>query len=59
MVTYTDPDGVRRYGVEGEQVDVHADDLARFDKVNGGAPQGDAAPKKQTPAKKAQPAKKA
>ena len=43
LATYTDADGVRRIGVAGEEVDVHADDLKRFDGLNGGAP----APKKR------------
>ena len=57
MATYTDPEGVRRIGVHGEQVDVHADDVARFDAVNAPATeQQDAEPKQQ--AKKATTAKK-
>jgi hypothetical protein len=51
MVTYTDPDGVRRIGQAGETVDVHDDDVARFDRVNSTAPE-EQAPKKR-PAKKA------
>jgi hypothetical protein len=47
MVTYTDAEGVRRYGVAGEHVNVHDDDLERFDRVNGGAPQRSAAKKRQ------------
>ena len=51
MATYTDPDGVRRIGQAGEEVDVAADDLRRFDGLNGGPPEQD------TPAPKKRPAK--
>jgi hypothetical protein len=47
MATYTDVNGARRIGLAGEEVDVHPDDLARFDKANGGAPEGSAPPKKR------------
>jgi hypothetical protein len=48
MATYTDVDGARRIGLAGEQVDVHADDVARFDAVNGTAPpRKTAAPQKR------------
>ena len=51
MVTYTDANGVRRIGLQGEQVDVHPDDLARFAAVNGiievAAPAKKAAPKRR------------
>ena len=59
MATYTDPDGVRRIGVHGEQVDVDPGDVARFDAVSGGAPASKPAPKKAAPKKKAAPRKKA
>jgi hypothetical protein len=57
LMTYVGPDGVQRFGVAGDEVDVHPDHLKRFDEVNGGAPeQQDAEPKQ--PAKKATTAKK-
>lgn len=56
MVTYIDADGARRIGVAGEQVDVHADDLERFDAVQGIVRVDVPAPKKQA-AKKAAPKK--
>jgi hypothetical protein len=52
MTTYTDVNGARRIGQTGEEVDVHADDLARFDRVNGGAPAEDKPVKKAAPARK-------
>ena len=53
MVTYTDTNGVRRMGQAGEEVDVQADDLKRFDKLNGGVE----ATEKAAPVKKAAPKK--
>jgi hypothetical protein len=47
LVSYLDEEGIRRYGLAGETVSVHADDLERFDEANGGAP----APKKRPPKK--------
>lgn len=60
MVTYTDPSGVPRFGVQGETVQVHSNDLKRFDALNGGAPK--AATKatstpKQTPKRRPRPRK--
>ena len=34
FTTYVDASGATRFAVAGEEVDVHASDLARFDKVN-------------------------
>ena len=48
LATYLDEEGIRRYGLAGETVTVHADHVKEFDDVNGGAP----APKKR-PLKKA------
>jgi hypothetical protein len=53
MTTYTDVNGQRRIGLAGEKVDVAVDDVERFDRVNGGAPEGSAAPKKAAPKKRA------
>jgi len=47
LASYRDADGVLRYALAGEMVDVEADDLKRFDEANGGAP----APKKRPPKK--------
>jgi hypothetical protein len=47
LASYRDADGVLRYALAGEMVDVEADDLERFDEANGGAP----APKKRPPKK--------
>ena len=49
MVTYADADGRRRIGQAGETVDVPADDVARFDRINGTVPEAKPAPKKQAP----------
>lgn len=35
IATYTDINGVQRIGQQGEQVQVHPDDLKRFSEVNG------------------------
>ena len=35
MCTYTDVSGARRIATAGEEVDVHPDDVGRFNKVNG------------------------
>ena len=48
MVTYRDPEGATRYGVAGEEVDVHADHVARFDQLNGGPPEKPAPAKRPT-----------
>ena len=55
MITYTDASGRRRIGQAGEEVDVHPDDVARFNRVSGGTPQQKAV----SPTKKAAPVKKA
>jgi hypothetical protein len=49
LVSYLDEEGIRRYGLAGEHVSLHADDLERFDKANGGAPDSppDPAPKRR------------
>ena len=47
LASYRDADGVLRYALAGEMVDVEADDVKRFDEANGGAP----APKKRPPKK--------
>ena len=51
LVSYLDEEGIRRYGLQGERVSVHTDDVERFDEANGGAP--------DTPAPKKRPPKKA
>ena len=51
LATYTDPEGGRRIGQQGEQIDVADSDLSRFDAVNGGAPAS--APKRPAPKKRA------
>ena len=61
MSTYTDVDGVRRIGVQGERVDVDPGDVTRFDRANGTAPEGKPvkrAAKKTAPRKKAAPRKR-
>ena len=35
LATYVDEDGATRYGLQGETVSVHPDDLARFAAANG------------------------
>jgi hypothetical protein len=52
LVTYTDVSGARRIGQQGETVQVHADDVERFDTVNG------TVKKAPSPAKKAAPRRK-
>jgi hypothetical protein len=51
LSSYRDADGVMRYALKGETVNVHADDLERFDEANGvvtaQAPTKKAAPKKR------------
>jgi hypothetical protein len=37
LVSYLDEEGIRRYGLAGETVSVHGDDLERFDQDNGDA----------------------
>ena len=34
LVTYTRPDGLVTFGQLGDKVDVHADDVERFDRLN-------------------------
>ena len=53
LATYTGVDGVRRIGAQGEQVNVHADDVQRFDAVNGGGVREGSAPPPPTPRKQA------
>ncbi len=55
MTTYTGPDGVRRIGQQGETVDVHPYDLARFAAVNGIIEVQAPAKKRATPKKRAAP----
>ena len=61
MATYTDVNGARRIGQAGETVDVAADDIERFDRINGPAPEPKpAVQKKAAPVrKKATPQKRA
>ena len=51
LATYVDEEGIRRYGLAGETVNVHADDVERFDEAQGvitvEAPTKKAAPKKR------------
>ena len=54
LMSYRDSDGTWRHGLKGESVDIAADDLERFDKLNFG---NNYTPKKQ--AERKQPAKKA
>jgi hypothetical protein len=49
--TYVDVNGAQRFGVAGETVDVHPDNLERFSRVNGSTPE-------TKPAKKAAPRRK-
>ena len=42
LVTYRDADGKTTHGLLGETVDVHEDDLERFDRLNG-TPEGEQA----------------
>ncbi len=58
LATYTGADGVRRIGQQGEQVDVHPDDLARFAAVNGIIEVQAPAKKRATPKKRAAPRRK-
>ena len=44
LASYRDADGVLRHALRGEVVDVGADDVGRFDRLNSGPPQ-DTAPK--------------
>jgi len=55
MCTYIDPNGVRRIGQQGEQVNVHADDVKRFDAINGGPRGRDSDPEAKTAARAPQP----
>lgn len=48
MASYIDADGVPRIGLHGEEVLVHADHVARFDRLNG-TPQDTPAPKRRRP----------
>ena len=34
VASYRNPDGLNRFGMQGETVDVHPDDLERFDRLN-------------------------
>jgi hypothetical protein len=52
LLSYRDADGAWRHALQGEEVDVHADDLKRFDEANGGEPEGAAPAKKATAPKK-------
>jgi hypothetical protein len=54
LASYRDADGVMRYALAGEIIDVGADDLERFDRLNGTtpAPTSKAAPKKPAPQKR-------
>ena len=49
LATYTDTDGATRYGLAGETVSVHPDDVKRFDQLNGGPakPEAKPAPKRR------------
>jgi hypothetical protein len=38
LASYRDPDGVMRYGLQGEVVDMGADDVDRFDEEQGDKP---------------------
>ena len=39
LASYRDADGAMRYALQGETVDVAADDLKRFDEAQGGPPE--------------------
>ena len=52
LASYRDADGVMRYALQGETVDVAADDVKAFDEAQGGAPEGSTPPKKAAAAKK-------
>jgi hypothetical protein len=48
LASYRDADGAMRYALQGETVDVAADDLERFDEAQGDKPAAKkAAPKKR------------
>ena len=47
LASYRDVDGVLRYALQGETVTVHADDVKRFDEVNGAPPEDKPAPKRR------------
>ncbi len=47
LASYVDPDGVRRIGLAGETVQVHADHVKRFDELNGAPPKDTPAPKRR------------
>ena len=53
LVTYTDPDGLPRFGLQGETVDVHPMHVKRFDGVNGAPPEDTPAPKRRARPRKA------
>ena len=46
LASYRDADGVMRYALQGETVNVHPDHVKAFDEANGGAPE-DTAPKRR------------
>lgn len=52
LASYRDADGVWRHALAGTEVDVHADDLKRFDEANGTAPEKKAPAKKQAAPKR-------
>ena len=47
LMSYKDPDGRTRHALSGEDVDVHPDHFADFDKVND--PDGVSTPRAKTP----------
>ncbi len=49
LVSYLDEEGIRRYGLAGETVNVHTDHVERFDKLNGGPPAAEAQKKRARP----------
>ena len=51
LASYTDSDGVPRFGLQGETVEVHADHVKRFDELNGAPPKDKPPPKRRPPKK--------
>lgn len=62
--TYQRPDGQWSFGTFGEVVDVHEDDVARFDRLNPAEPEGERSESEseseaETPAESSAPARRA
>lgn len=57
LMSYRDPDGVWRHALKNENIDVHADHVDEFDRVND--PEGHRTPQKKQAARKATPRERA